>query len=64
MTMHTRRAPTPILPFIVDTGRIRMGDCMRITAAKIPGKVPASVADSGRIRFGDCMRARFSGAVR
>jgi hypothetical protein len=35
MTMHTRRAPTPILPFIVDTGRIRMGDCMRITAAQI-----------------------------
>ena len=64
MPMHARRPVAAILPFIADTGRIRMGDCMRIATSPIPGKVPASVADNGRIRFGDCMRARFSGAAR
>jgi hypothetical protein len=64
MTPRTRRPTAPVLPFIADSGRIRMGDCMRIAASPIPGKIPASVADNGRIRFGDCMRARFSGTNR
>ena len=44
---------SPQTAAIADSGRIRMGDCMRKTPAVKP---PVSIADSGRIRMGDCMR--------